>query len=118
MPMTPTGYFPEPTKTYIVVDESDFEEAQRLFEPLGVNVTVSHRLLGGHLDSSAGRSLFVQEKAAEWVDHLTCLSAVRWEASTSRVCCLQQVSFTGVELPPACCSSLWSSSSCSGKGNC
>ena len=59
-----------------MVDESDFEEAQRLFEPLGVNVTVSHRLLGGHLGSSAGRSLFVQEKAAEWVDHLTCLSAV------------------------------------------
>ena len=70
------GYFPEPTKTYMVVDESDFEEAQRLFEPLGVNVTVSHRLLGGHLGSSAGRSLFVQEKAAEWVDDLTCLSAV------------------------------------------
>ena len=28
------------------------------------------------MGSFAGRSLFVQKKAAEWVDHLTCLSAV------------------------------------------
>ena len=70
------GYFPQPSKTYLVVDECDLLEARRLFEPLGVNVTCSHRLLGGHVGSSEGRSRFVQEKAAEWVKHLSCLSAV------------------------------------------
>ena len=69
------GYHPQPSKTYLVVDECDLPEASRLFEPLGVNITCSHRLLGGHVGSSEGRSAFVEEKVKEWVEHLAQLSA-------------------------------------------
>ena len=61
-------------KTYLVVDSCDLQEAKQLFGPLGVNVTNSHRLLGGHLGSPEDRSRFVLEKATEWVKSLSCLS--------------------------------------------
>ena len=41
------GYFPEPTKSVVVVDSEDVQEAQELFSDLGVEVVTSHRLLGG-----------------------------------------------------------------------
>ena len=69
------GYHPQPSKTYLVVDERDLPEARRLFEPLGVNITCSHRLLGGHVGSSEGRSAYVEEKVKEWLEHLAQLSA-------------------------------------------
>ena len=69
------GYHPQPSKTYLVVDERDLPEARRLFEPLGVNITCSHRLLGGHVGSSEGRSAYVEEKVREWLEHLAQLSA-------------------------------------------
>ena len=67
------SYFPQPAKTYLVVDSCDLQEAKQLFGPLGVNVTNSHRLLGGHLGSPEDRSRFVLEKATEWVKSLSCL---------------------------------------------
>ena len=67
--------FLQPSNTYLVVDERDLPEARRLFEPLGVNITCSHRLLGGHVGSSEGRSAYVEEKVKEWVEHLAQLSA-------------------------------------------
>ena len=69
------GYYPQPSKTSLVVDERDLPEARRLFEPLGVNITCSHRLLGGHVGSSEGWSAFVEEKVKEWVEHFAQLSA-------------------------------------------
>ena len=70
------GYFPEPTKTYLVVDEVDLPEARRLFGPLGVQITTSHRVLGGHVGSTEGRVEFVRSKADEWTRRLSRLSAV------------------------------------------
>ena len=69
------GYHPQPSKTCLVVDERDLPEARRLFEPLGVNITCSRHLLGGHVGSSEGRSAYVEEKVKEWVEHLAQLSA-------------------------------------------
>ena len=56
---------PPACQTYLVVDSCDLQEAKQLFGPLGVNVTNSHRLLGGHLGSPEDRSRFVLEKAIE-----------------------------------------------------
>ena len=59
------------------LDELDLPEARRLVEPLGVNITCSHRLLGGHVGSSEGRSAFVEQQLKEWVEHFRAqLSAV------------------------------------------
>ena len=48
------GYFPEPSKSAIVVTSEFVQEAQDLFYDIGVPVTRSHCLLGGHIGSAEG----------------------------------------------------------------
>jgi len=49
------GYFPEPSKCYLVVAPEFVEEAAKVFEGYAVNIVTGHKLLGGfigeeHLD--------------------------------------------------------------------
>ena len=60
------GYFPEPSKSCLVVARCDISEAERLFGDLGVKICTSHRVLGGHVGSVAERSDFVQGKVQFW----------------------------------------------------
>ena len=46
------GYFPEPTKSYLIVDEGYISQAKTLFEPLGVDVVSGHRYLGSFIGST------------------------------------------------------------------
>ena len=41
------GYFPEPSKTVLVVGSSDLERASDLFCDLGVSVVTGSQFLGG-----------------------------------------------------------------------
>ena len=41
------GYFPEPSKTVLVVGSSDLERASDLFRDLGISVVTGSRFLGG-----------------------------------------------------------------------
>jgi hypothetical protein len=60
------GYFPEPTKSFIVVGECDVESATQLFSDIGVKVVTSQRLLGGHIGSREGLETFLRKKVTEW----------------------------------------------------
>lgn len=68
------GYFPEPSKSFLVVAECDIPEAERCFGDLGVQICTSHRLLGGHVGSSSGRSDFVMGKVEFWTQCVSRLS--------------------------------------------
>ena len=70
------GYFPEPFKSYVVVDKTDFAEANTLFGHLGVKVVTSHRLLGGHIGLSKGLQEYVDEKVARWKDYVARIASV------------------------------------------
>ena len=70
------GYFPEPSKSTIVVDPTFVQQAQAMFSDLGVLVTTSHRLLGGHIGSAEGCSVFVQRKVESWAECVSRLSEV------------------------------------------
>ena len=70
------GYFPEPSKSAIVVASEFVQEAQDLFDDLGVRVTTSHRLLGGHIGSTEGCSEFVKRKVDSWSDCVSRLADV------------------------------------------
>ena len=70
------GHYPEPSKSVTVVASEFVQEAQDLFYDLGVLVTTSHRLLGGHIGSAEGCSEFVKRK----VD-----SSLAWSDCASRL---------------------------------
>ena len=70
------GYFPEPSKSFVVVDEPDLVEANALFGHHRVKVVTSHRLLGGHIGLSKGLHEYVDEKVARWKDYVTRIADV------------------------------------------
>ena len=72
------GYFPEPSKSVLVVAECDIHKANRLFDDLGIKIHVctSHHLLGRHVGSSIGRRKYVQGKVDSWAQYVTRLADI------------------------------------------
>ena len=70
------GYFPEPSKSYLVIDSQYLQEAHRLFDNFGVKVVEGHRFLGGFVGSEMGKSTFTLKKIHEWEECLFRLSSV------------------------------------------
>ena len=68
------GYFPNPNKSYIVVHPSSLTSAEQIFGPLGVQVVLSHRFLGGVLGDAPAKFSFVQEKVKQWATDVRHLS--------------------------------------------
>lgn len=54
------GYYPEPQKCVLVVNSTHFDTASQLFSGFGVEVTTSHRLLGGVIGDQDGRTTFIE----------------------------------------------------------
>lgn len=54
------GYYPEPSKSVLVVKPGN-EEAKQIFRDLHGNVVASHGFLGGFLGTSEGKRKFVKE---------------------------------------------------------
>ena len=61
------GYYPEPQKTYLVVDPGDEAEANMLFGDLGVKVVTGLRFLGGFIGDQESTDDFVEQKVQMWV---------------------------------------------------
>ena len=43
------GYYPEPSKSFLVIDLSDLQSAQDIFRDTGVQFVSGHRFLGGYI---------------------------------------------------------------------
>ena len=56
------GYFPEPSKTVLVVRSSDLERANDLFHDLGVSVVTGSQFLGGFVGEQSLAADFVSNK--------------------------------------------------------
>ena len=70
------GYFPQPSKSVLVVADCDVPEAKRLFDDLSIMICTSHRLLGGHVGSSSGKMDYVQSKVDFWTQCVSRLADV------------------------------------------
>ena len=68
------GYYPEPSKSFLVIDPSDLPSAQDLFRDTGVQFVSGHRFLGGYVGDSQGSLEFVQSKVNNWVHCIECLA--------------------------------------------
>ena len=56
------GYYPEPTKSFIVVNEQWRHEANAVLGDLGIQVVTGHRFLGGFFGSHREREEYVVSK--------------------------------------------------------
>ena len=70
------GYYPEPSKSYLVVHPNFIDEAHRLFDQFGIKIVEGRRYLGGYVGSEEGKSIFTGKKVQEWLGCLDELSKV------------------------------------------
>ena len=68
------GYFPEPSKSVLVVDQEFKDKAELLFGEFGVKVVSGSRFLGEYIGDDHGRKEYVKMKVQSWVDSVYCLS--------------------------------------------
>ena len=62
------GYFPKPSKTWLIVKDKKLEEAKLTFKKTGVKITSDGmRHLGAAIGSSSFKDSYVKEKIAEWI---------------------------------------------------
>ena len=64
------GYFPEPSKCVLVVDDQFMDEAKEVFKSFSITVKTSHRLLGGVIGDSEGVESFTESSIDGWYDEL------------------------------------------------
>ena len=68
------GYFPKPSKSFLVVDDKQLSRATEAFSSLGINVVCSPRLLSGVIGNTVGRIAIVETLIKQWVSELECLT--------------------------------------------
>ena len=66
------GYHPEPTNSFVVVNERWRSEVATIFGDLGIQVVTGHRFLGGFLGSRSDRDEYVMSKVRKWWNMLMC----------------------------------------------
>ena len=62
------GYYPEPTKSFLVVKESSRKKAEYLFKHLNINIVTSHRFLGGIIGNEDEKNEYIKSKIDDWTD--------------------------------------------------
>ena len=70
------GYFPEPSKSILVVNEKFIADAKTLLEPMGLTVVTGSRYLGGFVRQSSGLKDYVYEKVEKWKSQILQLKEV------------------------------------------
>jgi hypothetical protein len=70
------GYFPEPSKSILVVQEHNKAAAKIAFKDLGFTIVTGTRYLGGFVGSAEDQSDWVKSKTSDWVAAVHELSQV------------------------------------------
>ena len=70
------GYFPEPTKSILVVKPQSVERATARFAHLGFQIQTGARYLGGFVGDDAQQTEFVDTKVTEWATGIRRLGTI------------------------------------------
>jgi hypothetical protein len=71
------GYYPKPSKSWLIVKEDRLERAQEVFKDTGVNITTEgKRYLGGFVGTDDATTKYMQELVAEWIEQLKQLTMI------------------------------------------
>ena len=79
------GYFPEPSKSFLVVDKQYAEEAHHIYDKYSITIVDGNRFLGGFIGDGNEKDIYLKKKELEWVDKIEKLSFV---AKTEQQCAL------------------------------
>ena len=71
------GFYPKPEDTVLIVKPRRFEEAVKLFENTGIQITCEgHRDLGGAIGSEKFVEAYASQRIEGWVDQIRCLADI------------------------------------------
>lgn len=62
------GYFPEPTKSYLIIKEGLKDIAEQKFSSLGIKIVNSQRFLGGFIGDTIKKSEYITNKIKKWIE--------------------------------------------------
>ena len=69
------GYYPKPSKTWVIVKPEHYEEAKEAFPGLKIT-SDGHEYLGSFIGTTKGMEAFVKDKVSEWCKDLKQLSEI------------------------------------------
>ena len=71
------GYHPKPSKSWLIVKESQRGRAEEIFRGVGINITYEgKKYLGGFVGTDEGTTKYVKELVANWVEELKNLTMI------------------------------------------
>ena len=71
------GYFPNGTKSWLVVKEDAVDISREMFNGSNIHITTDdHHYLGGVVSSEAFEQQFLQQKVQDWISDLRKLSII------------------------------------------
>ena len=71
------GYFPKPSKTWLIVKPEFLEKAKLLFGDSDINITdQGHKYLGSYIGCEGGKAVFVKSQVDEWISNVNALAKI------------------------------------------
>ena len=69
------GYYPKPSKSWLVVKEEHYEKAKEMFKDVQIT-TKGQRYLGSFIGTNEGKEEFILEKCKEWTEEIEGLASI------------------------------------------
>ena len=69
------GYFPNPSKTWLIVKEAHLDRATEMFSDIKISVE-GRKYLGSFIGTEDGKAKFVDEKIGEWSKDIDALAQI------------------------------------------
>ena len=71
------GFYPEPTKTWLVIKPYASQQTNEIFSRTKIKITSEgHRYLGGRVGTDEFKDTYMEEKVMEWINQLEVLSKI------------------------------------------
>ena len=70
------GYFPEPTKSVLVVAPPNVAREEEFFSKMGLKVVMSSKYLGGFIGEGEAEKIWMTGKVAGWAESVETLAGV------------------------------------------
>ena len=64
------GYFPEASKSFLIVDKQYAEEAHHIFDKHSITILEGKKFLGGFNGDGNEKDIYLKKKELEWVNKI------------------------------------------------